>query len=60
MLHNLCFTWVLFHRFVATGQVEMDFLYAADSQLAEVAKDAKTTKDRSKGILTLEDAFGKE
>ncbi|KAL4325057.1 hypothetical protein GQ457_11G016870 [Hibiscus cannabinus] len=45
MLHNLCFTWVLFHRFVATGQVEMDLLYAADSQLAEVAKDAKATKD---------------
>ncbi|XVF35436.1 hypothetical protein REPUB_Repub18cG0145700 [Reevesia pubescens] len=45
MLHNLCFTWVLFHRFVATGQVEMDLLYAADSQLAEVAKDAKTNKD---------------
>ncbi|XVF48551.1 hypothetical protein PTKIN_Ptkin03bG0199500 [Pterospermum kingtungense] len=45
MLHNLCFTWVLFHRFVATGQVEMDLLYAADSQLAEVAKDAKSTKD---------------
>ncbi|XP_059459874.1 protein unc-13 homolog [Corylus avellana] len=45
MLHNICFTWVLFHRFVSTGQVEMDLLYAADSQLAEVAKDAKTTKD---------------
>lgn len=45
MLHNLCFTWVLFNRFVATGQVENDLLYAADSQLAEVAKDAKTSKD---------------
>lgn len=45
MLHNLCFTWVLFKQFVATGQVEMDLLYEADSQLAEVAKDAKTTKD---------------
>ncbi|KAL4342403.1 hypothetical protein GQ457_08G003890 [Hibiscus cannabinus] len=45
MLHNLCFTWVLFHRFVASGQVEMDLLYAADSQLADVAKDAKATKD---------------
>ncbi|XWS17705.1 hypothetical protein CRYUN_Cryun33cG0090100 [Craigia yunnanensis] len=45
MLHSLCFTWVLFHHFVATGQVEMDLLYAADRQLAEVAKDAKTTKD---------------
>ncbi|TYI17005.1 hypothetical protein ES332_A08G294500v1 [Gossypium tomentosum] len=45
MLHNLCFAWVLFHRFVSTGQVEMDLLYAADGQLAEVAKDAKTTRD---------------
>jgi hypothetical protein len=47
MLHNLCFSWVLFNRFVSTGQVENDLLYAADSQLAEVAKDAKTTKDPS-------------
>ncbi|KAI3454092.1 hypothetical protein Pfo_010755 [Paulownia fortunei] len=45
MLHNLCFTWVLFNRYVATGQVKNDLLCAADSQLAEVAKDAKTTKD---------------
>lgn len=45
MLHNLCFTWVLFHRFVATGQTENDLLFAADNQLAEVAKDAKATKD---------------
>lgn len=44
-LHNICFTWVLFRRFVATGQVETDLLYAADTQLADVAKDAKTTKD---------------
>ncbi|KAL2346946.1 hypothetical protein Fmac_000946 [Flemingia macrophylla] len=44
-LHNLCFTWVLFHRFVATGQMDLDLLSAADGQLAEVAKDAKTTKD---------------
>ncbi|MQM02477.1 hypothetical protein Taro_035239 [Colocasia esculenta] len=45
ILHNLCFTWTLFHRFVATGQVDTDLLCAADNQLAEVAKDAKTTKD---------------
>lgn len=45
IFHNICFTWILFHRFVATGQVEMDLLYAADAQLAEVAKDAKITKD---------------
>ena len=45
MLHNLCFTWLLFSRYVVTGQAEMDLLYACESQLAEVAKDAKTTKD---------------
>ncbi|KMT18044.1 hypothetical protein BVRB_2g032370 [Beta vulgaris subsp. vulgaris] len=45
MLHNLCFTWVLFNRFVATGQVETELLSAVDGQLDEVAKDAKTTKD---------------
>ncbi|XP_059277564.1 protein unc-13 homolog [Lycium ferocissimum] len=45
MLHNICFSWVLFNRYVATGQIENDLLDAADSQLAEVAKDAKTTKD---------------
>ena len=45
MLHNICFTWVLFHRFVTTGQVEIELLDAADNQLAEVAKDAKATKD---------------
>lgn len=39
------FSWVLFNRYVATGQVDNDLLDAADSQLAEVAKDAKTTKD---------------
>lgn len=45
MLHNICFTWVLFHQFVVTGQVEIDLLYAADGQLTEVAIDAKSTKD---------------
>lgn len=45
MLHNLCFSWVLFNRYVSTGQVENELLYAADNQLAEVAKDAKSTKD---------------
>lgn len=45
MLHNLCFTWVLFNRYVATGQTENELLCAADNQLSEVAKDVKTTKD---------------
>ncbi|KAJ3704086.1 hypothetical protein LUZ61_007791 [Rhynchospora tenuis] len=43
--HNLCFTWVLFNQYVTTGQVDTDLLLAADAQLAEVTKDAKTNKD---------------
>lgn len=45
MLHSLCFLWVLFHHYVATGQVEDDLLFAANNLLMEVEKDAKTTKD---------------
>ncbi|GMH06983.1 hypothetical protein Nepgr_008823 [Nepenthes gracilis] len=45
VLHNLCFSWVLFNHFVATGQVDNDLLSAADGQLEEVSKDAKATKD---------------
>ncbi|XP_047307376.1 protein unc-13 homolog [Impatiens glandulifera] len=53
MLHNLCFSWVLFNRFVATGQVENELLFSADNQLAEVAKDSKTIKDPAySGILS--------
>ncbi|CBI23691.3 unnamed protein product, partial [Vitis vinifera] len=40
-LHNLCFTWVFFHQYVATGQTEPDLLCAAFAMLAEVANDAK-------------------
>ncbi|KDP33727.1 hypothetical protein JCGZ_07298 [Jatropha curcas] len=45
MLHNLCFLWVLFDHYVATGQVEDDLLFATNNLLMEVEKDAKTTKD---------------
>ncbi|PKA65337.1 hypothetical protein AXF42_Ash005670 [Apostasia shenzhenica] len=45
MLHNLSFLWTLFHLFVTTGQTDIDLLVAADNQLLEVAKDAKSTKD---------------
>ncbi|KAL6974446.1 hypothetical protein U1Q18_028629 [Sarracenia purpurea var. burkii] len=45
VLHNLCFSWVLFHRFVETGQVEVDLLFAANNLLLEVEKDAKATRD---------------
>ncbi|RWR78281.1 hypothetical protein CKAN_00680600 [Cinnamomum micranthum f. kanehirae] len=45
MLHNLCFSWVVFNRFIVTGQVESNLLFSADNQLAEVAKDVKAAKD---------------
>lgn len=45
MLHNLCFSWVLFHRYVATGQVENDLLFASNNLLMEVEKDANEIRD---------------
>lgn len=45
MLHNICFTWVIFQQFLMTGQIDTDLLGAAENQLVEVAKDAKTVKD---------------
>ncbi|KAF5748552.1 hypothetical protein HS088_TW04G00508 [Tripterygium wilfordii] len=45
MMHNLCFLWVLFHRYVTTGLVESDLLFAANNLMEEVEKDAKETKD---------------
>jgi len=44
-LHNLCFSWVLFHRYVVTGQVESDLLFASNNLLIEVEKDAKAITD---------------
>ncbi|XP_058101489.1 protein unc-13 homolog isoform X2 [Magnolia sinica] len=41
LIHNVCFSWVLFHQFVATGLVEHDLLFASLTILAEVANDAK-------------------
>ncbi|GMI97750.1 hypothetical protein like AT2G20010 [Hibiscus trionum] len=45
MLHNLCFLWILFNRYVVTGQVEGDLLFAANNLLMEVEKDSKASKD---------------
>lgn len=45
MWHNLCFLWVLFYHYAATGQVEDDLLFAANNLLMEVEKDAKASKD---------------
>ncbi|KAM0932270.1 putative protein unc-13 [Dioscorea sansibarensis] len=41
MIHNVCFTWVLFQQYVLTGQVEPDLMTATLAMLTEVANDAK-------------------
>eukprot|EP00268_Persea_americana_P014673 TRINITY_DN16574_c0_g1_i1.p1 TRINITY_DN16574_c0_g1~~TRINITY_DN16574_c0_g1_i1.p1 ORF type:complete len:188 (-),score=29.08 TRINITY_DN16574_c0_g1_i1:2833-3396(-) len=41
LVHNICFTWVLFHQFVTSGQVERDLLTASLTMMAEAATDAK-------------------
>ncbi|XP_009406982.2 protein unc-13 homolog [Musa acuminata AAA Group] len=41
MIHNVCFTWVLFEQYIATGQVEPDLIAAALAMLVEVANDAR-------------------
>lgn len=46
-LHNLCFAWMLFQRYVATGQAENDLLFAAGNLLMEVENDAKHMKDEN-------------
>ncbi|XP_073132104.1 protein unc-13 homolog [Henckelia pumila] len=45
MVHNLCFLWLLFHRYVTNGQIEGDLLFAADRMMVEVGKDAEATHD---------------
>lgn len=44
-IHNVCFTWVLFQQYIATGQIESDLLCASHAMLNEVANDAKKEKD---------------
>ncbi|KAE9600332.1 hypothetical protein Lalb_Chr14g0371781 [Lupinus albus] len=43
-LHNNCFSWVLFHRYVTTGEVENDLLFASSNLLEQVDKDTNATK----------------
>lgn len=45
MLHNLCFSWILFHRYVATGQMENDLLFASNNLLMEVENEVKEIRD---------------
>jgi len=44
-IHNLCFTWILFQQYVASGQREPDLLCASHAMLNEVASDAKKEKE---------------
>ncbi|PIA36250.1 hypothetical protein AQUCO_03400274v1 [Aquilegia coerulea] len=39
MIHNVCFTWLLFQQYVATAQTEQDLLCASLAMLSEVAND---------------------
>ncbi|KAL5711530.1 hypothetical protein ACHQM5_021974 [Ranunculus cassubicifolius] len=41
MIHNICFTWILFQQYVVTGQIEIDLLCASLTMLSEVSNDAK-------------------
>lgn len=41
MIHNVCFTWVLFERYVTTGQIVPDLLSATLVMLQHVSEDAK-------------------
>ncbi|KAJ1268127.1 hypothetical protein BS78_07G113100 [Paspalum vaginatum] len=45
MIHNLCFTWASFNRFVMLDQADNELLSSTENLLVEVAKDAKITKD---------------
>ncbi|KAK2400153.1 protein unc-13 protein [Trifolium repens] len=44
-IHNICFAWILFQQYVATGQVEFDLLSASNIMLIEVGNDTKKEKD---------------
>nr|DAD36850.1 TPA_asm: hypothetical protein HUJ06_007491 [Nelumbo nucifera] len=41
LIHNVCFTWVLFQQYVTTSQTEHDLLCASLAMLAEVTNDVK-------------------
>ncbi|KAK7277396.1 hypothetical protein RIF29_18547 [Crotalaria pallida] len=44
-IHNVCFTWLMFQKYVVTGQIEPDLLRAAHAMLNEVSNDAKKEKE---------------
>ncbi|WVZ55404.1 LOW QUALITY PROTEIN: hypothetical protein U9M48_006065, partial [Paspalum notatum var. saurae] len=58
MLHNVCFAWVLFQHYVATGQIEPDLARAALTMLTDVAADAKQENRDPVYALVLSSALG--
>ncbi|KAK9146193.1 hypothetical protein Sjap_006096 [Stephania japonica] len=51
-IHNVCFTWILFQQYIATGQVEQDLLGASLAVLAEVTNDvSKADKEHVYGKI---------
>ena len=45
MVHDICFTWLLLDKYVATGQVEPDLLRAVLTMLEQVSHDAEKQQD---------------
>lgn len=41
MVHDVCFTWLLFEKYMTTGQVEPDLLGAVLTMLKQVSDDAE-------------------
>ncbi|KAL8161950.1 hypothetical protein V2J09_013439 [Rumex salicifolius] len=46
-VHNVCFAWVFFTQFVATGRVEPDLLVAAYTLVGEITAEAGCTRRTS-------------
>lgn len=42
LVHNMCFTWVLFEQYIVTGEVEVDLLAASLAMMSEIAHDVQT------------------
>ncbi|CAD5176212.1 unnamed protein product [Musa acuminata subsp. malaccensis] len=52
MIHNVCFAWLFFQRYLETGQIEPDLLCATLATLVEVASNAKKA-DRDANYVNL-------
>nr|TKV98303.1 hypothetical protein SEVIR_9G551200v2 [Setaria viridis]TKV98304.1 hypothetical protein SEVIR_9G551200v2 [Setaria viridis]TKV98305.1 hypothetical protein SEVIR_9G551200v2 [Setaria viridis] len=58
MLHNVCFAWIFFQQYVATGQIEPDLAGAALIMLTDVATDAKQENRDPVYALVLSSVLG--